>query len=119
MFFRIKPSGERRYLQSVENTRVGGKTKRSVLCTLGRVDELEVNGKLDVVLRSGARLCETAMLVSGLREGTLESVSSKRIGGLLIFGPPRQETGCRQLIGELLGTRDCTIPMERAIFATG
>jgi hypothetical protein len=57
MFFRIKPSGDRRYLQIVENTRDGTKTKQSVLCTLGRVDELEVNGKLDVLLRSGARLC--------------------------------------------------------------
>ena len=118
MFFRIKPSGERRYLQIVENTRDGSKTKQSVLCTLGRVDELEAGGKLDVLLRSGARLCETAMLVSALREGTLESVSSKRIGGPLIFGRLWQETGCRQLMGELLRGREFTIPVERAIFST-
>ena len=118
MFFRIKPSGDRRYLQIVENTRDGTKTKQSVLCTLGRVDELEVNGKLDVLLRSGARLCETAMLVSALREGTLESVSSKRIGGPLIFGRLWDEVGCRRLITELLGRRGFAIPVERAIFAT-
>jgi Transposase DDE domain len=118
MFFRIKPSGDRRYLQIVENTRDGTKTKQSVLCTLGRVDELEVNGKLDVLLRSGARLCETAMLVSALHEGTLESVSSKRIGGPLIFGRLWEEVGCRRLITELLGRRGFAIPVERAIFAT-
>ncbi len=78
MFFRIKPSGPRRYLQIVENVRDGAKTKQSVLCTLGRVDELEASGKLDVLLRSGARHCETAMLVSGLREGTLEAVTTDR-----------------------------------------
>jgi hypothetical protein len=118
MFFRIKPSGDRRYLQIVENTRDGSKTKQSVLCTLGRVDELEASGRLDVLLRSGARLCETAMLVSALRERTLENVSSKRIGGPLIFSRLWQETGCRQLIGELLRGREFTIPVERAIFAT-
>jgi hypothetical protein len=40
MFFRVKPSGERRYLQIVENVRDGTKTRQSVLATLGRVDEL-------------------------------------------------------------------------------
>ena len=77
MFFRIKPSGERRYLQIVENTREGAKTRQSVIATLGRVDELEAQGKLDALLRSGARLCETAMLVSSLRDGTLEAVSTR------------------------------------------
>ena len=38
MFFRIKPSGDRRYLQIVENTRDGAKTRQSVIATLGRVD---------------------------------------------------------------------------------
>jgi hypothetical protein len=40
MFFRIKPSGDRNYLQIVENTRDGAKTRQTVLGTLGRVDEL-------------------------------------------------------------------------------
>src|SRR6266566_1044229 len=118
MFFRIKPSGPRRYLQIVENVRDGAKTKQSVLCTLGRVDELEASGKLDVLLRSGARHCETAMLVSGLREGTLEAVTSERIGGPMIFGRLWEETGCRKLIEDLIGARGFTAPLERAIFAT-
>ena len=41
MFFRIKPSGPRRYLQIVENTRDGAETRQRVLATLGRVDDLE------------------------------------------------------------------------------
>ena len=64
MFFRIKPSGERRYLQIVENTRDGAATRQCVVATLGRVEELEACGKLDALLRSGARLCETALLIS-------------------------------------------------------
>jgi hypothetical protein len=33
MFFRIKPSGERRYLRIVENTRDGARTVQRVLAT--------------------------------------------------------------------------------------
>ena len=47
MFFRIKPSGERRYLQIVENTRDGARTVQRVLATLGRVEELQADGRLD------------------------------------------------------------------------
>ena len=86
MFFRVKPAGDRRYLQIVENRRDGAKTRQTVVATLGRLDELEASGKLDVLLRSGARLCETAMLVSSLRQGTLDAVSTRRIGAPLVFG---------------------------------
>ncbi len=118
MFFRIKPSGDRRYLQIVENTRDGAKTRQSVIATLGRVDELEAAGKLDALLRSGARLCETAMLVSSLREGTLDAAASERIGAPLVFGRLWEETGCRAVIEKLVGDRAFEFPVERAIFAT-
>jgi hypothetical protein len=118
MFFRIKPSGDRRYLQIVENTRDGAKTRQSVIATLGRVDEMEAAGKLDALLRSGARLCETAMLVSSLREGTLDAVASLRIGGPLVFGRLWEETGCRAVVEILAGERAFEFPIERAIFAT-
>ena len=45
MFFRIKPSGERRYLQIVENTRDGARTvdvRCAAACT---VDALKAPGK--------------------------------------------------------------------------
>jgi hypothetical protein len=118
MFFRIKPSGERRYLQIVENVREGAKTRQSVLATLGRVDDLEASGKLDVLLRSGARLCETAMLVSSLRAGRLDTGTTRRIGAPLVFGRLWEETGCRRVIEDLLGGRRFEFPLERAIFAT-
>ena len=118
MFFRIKPSGDRRYLQIVENSRDGARTRQSVLATLGRIDELEASGKLDVLLRSGARLCETAMLVSALREGTLDAISTRRIGGPLVFERLWEETGCRKVIEVLLAERRFAFPVERAVFAT-
>jgi hypothetical protein len=118
MFFRIKPSGDRRYLQIVENTREGAKTRQSVLATLGRVEELAAAGQLDVLLRSGARLCETAMLISSLRTGTLDTGAARRIGAPLAFGRLWEETGCRKVIEELLGGRRFEFPIERAVFAS-
>ena len=118
MFFRIKPSGDRRYLQIVENRRDGAKTRQSVVATLGRLEELEASGKLEVLLASGARLCETAILVSSLREGTLDAVSTQRIGAPLVFGRLWEETGCRAVIDKLVGERDFEFPIERAIFLT-
>jgi hypothetical protein len=118
MFFRVKPAGDRRYLQIVENRRDGAKTRQTVVATLGRLDELEASGKLDVLLRSGARLCETAMLVSSLRQGTLDAVSTRRIGAPLVFGRLWEQTGCRAVIEALIGRRGFEFPVERAIFAT-
>ena len=118
MFFRVKPAGDRRYLQIVENRRDGAKTRQTVVATLGRLDELEASGKLDVLLASGARLCETAMLVSSLRQGTLDAVSTRRIGAPLVFGRLWEQTGCRAVIEALIGRRGFEFPVERAIFAT-
>src|SRR5256885_15976074 len=87
MFFRIKPSGERRYLQIVENTRDGASTRQRVLATLGRVEDLEADGRLDALLRSGARFSDTALLISSLQAGTPEASASLRIGAPMIFRP--------------------------------
>jgi DDE family transposase len=118
VFFRLKPSGERQYLQIVENQRDGAKTRQRVIATLGRADELAASGQLDVLLRSGARLCETAMLVSSLREGTLDGATTRRIGAPVVFGRLWEETGCRAVIEGLLAERGFAFPMERAVFAT-
>src|SRR5690349_15960349 len=71
MFFRVKPSGPRRYLQLVENTRDGTATRQRVLATLGRIDDAATNEKLDALLESGARFSDTALLISSLQSGTL------------------------------------------------
>jgi hypothetical protein len=118
MFFRIKPSGERRYLQIVENTRDGARTVQRVLATLGRVEELQADGRLDILLRSGARLSETALLISGLQAGTLETGAAQRIGAPMIFGRLWEQTGCRKVIEQLAKGRSFGFPLERAVFAS-
>jgi Transposase DDE domain len=118
MFFRIKPSGERRYLQIVENTRDGARTVQRVLATLGRVEDLEADGKLDALLRSGARFSETALLISSLQAGTLETGASLRIGAPMIFGRLWEQTGCRKVIEQLAKGRGFGFAIERAVFAS-
>ncbi len=44
MFFRLKNSGERAYVQIVESKRVNGAVRQSVIATVGRADELDASG---------------------------------------------------------------------------
>jgi hypothetical protein len=118
MFFRIKSSGERRYLQLVENTRDGAATHQRVLATLGRVDDADTTGKLDALLQSGARFSETAILISSLQDGTLETSETARIGAPLIFGRLWQQTGCAAMIERFADGRGFGFSLERAVFAS-
>ena len=118
MFFRIKPSGERRYLQLVENTRDGAATRQRVLATLGRIDDPETSGKLDGLLQSGARFSDTALLISSLHAGTMETSATARIGAPLIFGRLWEQTGCAAVIEHLAAGRGFGFSLERAVFAS-
>jgi hypothetical protein len=118
MFFRVKSVAARRYLQIVENTRHGARTVQRVVATLGRVEDRQVDGGLDVLLRSGARLSETALLISSLQAGTLEAETARRIGLPMIFGRLWEQTGCRKIIEQLAKGRGFGFSIERAIFAS-
>ena len=66
MFFRLKASGPRSYLQIVESRRDGTRVQQHVIATIGRADELAANGGLASLLASGARFCEQVLLLSAL-----------------------------------------------------
>ena len=78
MFFRVKPSGPRRYLQLVENFWDGGRTKQRVLCTLGRLDLLQQSGQLDALLVSGARFAQKALVLTALSKGLRVFIRHRR-----------------------------------------
>ena len=87
MFFRLKKSGPRSYLQIVENRRDGRSVRQHVIATIGRIDELAARGGLATLLASGARFCEQVMLLSALDDPEQAArLSCKRIGGPLLFG---------------------------------
>jgi DDE family transposase len=117
MFFRLKPSGPRTYLQIVENRREHGAHRQHVIATLGRADELAASGALATLLASGARLCDQVMLLSALDADWLH-LSARRLGGPLLFERLWEETGCRAVIEDLLAGRGFAFAVERAVFAT-
>lgn len=118
MFFRVKQSGPRQYLQIVENFREEGRVRQRVLTTLGRLDELRRSGDLDGLLASGARFAEHVLLLTAHRNGQVPVVTAQRIGPTLIFERLWQETGCQQVLRDLLAARHFEFPVERAVFLT-
>ena len=118
MFFRVKKSGERAYVQIVENKRVEGAVRQSVIATLGRSDELAASGALASLVASGAKLTDQVLLIHALDEdanGSL-SVAAKRIGGSLLFGRLWERLGIGEVLGDLLKERAFEFAVERAVF---
>ena len=118
MFFRTKRSGDRSYVQLVENRREDGRTKQRVLLTLGRQEELEQSGQLGALLRSGARLTESVCVLDAHMKGQAARVEARRIGPGLVFERLWRETGIRAVLERRLRGRKFTFPVERAIFVT-
>jgi len=118
MFFRVKKSAARQYLQIVENFRDQGRVKQRVLVTLGRLDELQQAGRLDALLASGARFAEHVLLLTAHRGGQATVVSTRRIGPVLIFERLWRESCCQAILAELLSRRRYDFDVERAVFLT-
>jgi Transposase DDE domain len=118
MFFRVKHSGPRQYLQIVENSRDQGRVRQRVLTTLGRLEELQQSGNLDSLLASGARFAKHVLLLTAHKNGQVPAITTQRIGPTLIFERLWQQTGCQQVLTQLLASRHFDFPVERAVFLT-
>jgi hypothetical protein len=118
MFFRRKSVGPRSYLQIVESRRTQGAVRQHVVATLGRAEDWLQSDKLDQLLQSGARLSETALVLSAVRDGDGLVIDSRRLGPPLIFERLWRATGCQAVIEGLLAERQFEFPVERAIFAS-
>jgi len=118
MFFRQKHVQDRTYLQIVENHRDGAKTRQKVIATLGRLEDLYAKDAFDKLIQSGARFSQQLMLLSALKEGSLDRIANQRIGPPLLFGRLWERTGIKAVIETLLQDRAFEFPVERAIFTT-
>jgi transposase len=118
MFFRQKKSGNRVYLQIVENRWEDGRSKQRVIATLGRLDQLRQTGQLEGLLRSGAKFCESVLLLAAHRRGETIQTRARSIGPAMIFERLWRETGCQAVIRQLLEGRKFEFPVERAVFLT-
>jgi hypothetical protein len=118
MFFRRKRSGRTEYLQIVKNERIAGKPRQSVVATLGRVDELDQDGTLERLLRSGARFSHSAVVLTAYEKGEATKLATRQLGPALAIERLWRETGCRRVISELAGERGFQFDLERAVFLT-
>jgi len=118
MFFRIKPSGPRRYLQIVENYWDQGRSRQRVLATLGRLEQLQESGTLDSLLASGARFAEKVLVLSAHQRGETPVITTRLIGPALVFGKLWKELGCPAVLAALLDDRRFGFAVERAVFLT-
>jgi hypothetical protein len=118
MFFRQKRSGKHTYLQIVENRWEDGRSKQRVIATLGRLDELREQGRLDGLLRSGAKLSQAALLLTAQQKGELPVIATKRLGPTLVFDRLWNELKIPQVLKALLRGRRFEFPIERAVFLT-
>jgi hypothetical protein len=118
MFFRTKKSGPRSYLQIVENHWRDGRPQQSVLMTLGRLDELQKQGHVDRLISSGARFAEKLLVLAEHQKNRLPVIRSRHWGAVLVFEKLWRETGCQEVIQELLRGRHFGFAVERAVFLT-
>ena len=116
MFFRTKKSGPRSYLQLVENHWQDGRPQQTVLATLGRLDELQQRGAVDSLLCSGARFANKLLVLSAHQRGELTAERTLRLGAALIFERLWQQTGCAEVLAQLLAPRRFEFAVERAVF---
>jgi transposase len=116
MFFRQKTVKGHTYVQIVENRWEQGRTRQRVLATLGRLDQLQESGGLEVLLESGSRFSGSLLVLSEHRRGELPAIATRRIGAPRVFERLWRETGCAEVIDALLLERKFEFPVERAIF---
>ena len=118
MFFRIKKSGPREYLQIAHNRREKHKVRQDVIATIGRLDVLMVSGALDSLLRSGVKFSEKLAVIESGKRG--EAILSREytIGLPIVFERLWKETGIKITIEAHLDERKFRFPVERAIFLT-
>ena len=120
MFVRVKKVGTYRYLQIAENRREGKRVKQSIIATLGRLDKLAASGAIDQLLRSAARFAERVMVLSEHSRDAHDRPDANvvSIGPALIFERLWRETGCQEVVRQLLATRHHHFDVERAVFMT-
>jgi transposase len=116
MFARVKKTGKYQYLQIVENRKEKGKVKQRVIATVGRMDELQANSRVETLIRSLSRFSETTTLVLSGNSDVL--AGAKKIGPALIFERLWETTGIKDSIKRALRGRSFKFDVERAIFLT-
>jgi hypothetical protein len=118
MFVREKRIGPYTYVYLVETARDQGKVRQRIIANLGRKEDVAAHGDLDRLARSAARQAQRSMVVSLADEDGLPQLGCRRIGPPLLFERLWRDTGCADVLHELLAQRSFGFAVERAVFLT-
>ncbi len=118
MFFRVKKSGPRHYLQIVQNywDKEKKKSRQRVLATLGRQEQLCANGGFDSLIKSAERFTDKLLILSAHEKGETTRISTRKLGSTLVFQRLWKESGCEKIIKGLLAQRYFEFDVEKAVF---
>lgn len=117
MFARVKQSGKHKYLQLVRNRRDGDRVNQQVVCTIGRLDQLEATNQLDKIVQSLAQFSRNLLLLATGSDND-EAGEIRKIGPSMIFDRLWEESGIKGIMAKLLKDRKFGFDVERAIFVT-
>lgn len=114
---RINKDGSKvEYLQIVENTRVNGKVRQRVICTLGRLDQLQEEGQLERLVEGIVRFTkEQALMLQA--EDTLCVEWSKELGLDLVFRRIWEQCGLKEIIEAKVSKTKIEYNVAEAVFA--
>jgi hypothetical protein len=116
MFARIKKSGNNQYLQIVENNKIKGKVVQRVIGTLGRLEQINEKGGIQILIRSISRFSDEVLLILSGKSDVL--AQTQKIGPSLIFERLWKELGVPKVFQNVLSDRHFFFDVERAIFLT-
>lgn len=116
MFFRVKTTGNYKYLQLVHSYRDGGKPRQKVLATLGRYEDIVSSGSIESMMESLSRFSKDSLLL--LTNRSEFEADSKIVGPVLIFERFWKQAGLPEIIRELTRGRKFEFDIERAIFVS-
>ncbi len=111
---RNKDGSVRSYLQLVHGYRKNGKVRQELICSLGRLEILQIGGGLDRLIASLARHSERCWVEA--EAGGLMPWN-KIYGPVLVFRRLWEELGLARLLGELQTSTEVRFSVEEAAFA--
>lgn len=106
-----------RYLHIVENRREGGRVRQSIVGSLGRLEDLLASGDLEQVIRQMVKHCPGVKILRAQAEGSLQVVSDRVWGPVLVCERLWEELGLRDHLRRIGARRRGGFDLERTIFA--
>lgn len=121
MYIRIKKSGSKnrphQYLQIVESFRDGKTVRQRVIATLGRLDQLRAEGRIDGLIRSLSRFSERVQVIEASRRPDISSCKATVWGSPLVFKKLWRQQGLPEIIERLAEGRKFSFEVSQVTFA--